>query len=141
MARPAGVTVLGLLMIFAGVGFAITGFTFVLMGSVNAMAAAKTSGESAAMLSALGAAAGIIFVLFGGVHVVLAFGILKMRNIARILTIFLFILIGSGAILGMVATFIHYSTEAFVWNGSMLVAAGLALWYLMRPEVKASFGA
>jgi hypothetical protein len=141
MARPAGVTILALLMIVAGVAFAVMGVMFVFSGSTTAVTAAKTSPGSAVMVSALGAAAGIIFLLFGGLHAALAFGILKMRNLARVLTIFLFILIGSGAALGLIATLLHYSNAALLLNLSILAAAGLALWYMMRPNVKQAFGA
>jgi hypothetical protein len=141
MVRPGGVTILAVLMIVAGVAFAILGIMFVFSGSTTAVTAAKTSAGSAVMVSALGAAAGVIFLLFGGLHAVLALGILKMRNLARVLTIFLFILIGIGAVLGLGATMLHYSNAALLLNVSILVAAGLALWYLLRPHVKAAFGA
>lgn len=127
-------------MIVAGVVFAVTGFLFAFMGSSTAFHAATNGGQSAA-LSTLGAAAGVIFLLFGGLHVVLALGILKMRNVARILTIFLFILSGSGAGLGLLATIPHYTSGAVLGNLAIVVADALALWYLLRPHIKNAFGA
>ena len=82
-----------------------------------------------------------IFLLFGGLHIVLAVGIFKMRNIARILTIFLFLLIGTGACLGLIATLLSYSHVGLAWNVSLLAVDALALWYLLRPHVKEAFGA
>jgi hypothetical protein len=105
------------------------------------MATTQTSGITAALLAALGAAAGVIFLLFGGLHIVLAVGIFKMRNIARILTIFLFLLIGTGACLGLIATLLSYSHVGLAWNVSLLAVDALALWYLLRPHVKEAFGA
>ena len=139
MGRPVGVTIIGALMIVAGLGFAVVGIVFLDMGSTGAMKATHTSG--AALLAALGAAAGVIFLLFGGLHIVLAIGIFKMRNIARILTIFLFVLIGTGACLGLIATLLSYSHVGLAWNGSLLAVDALALWYLLRPDVKEAFGA
>jgi len=141
MGRPVGVTILGVLMIVAGFGFAVAGLVFLLMGSTGAMATTQTSGITAALLAALGAAAGVIFLLFGGLHIVLAVGIFKMRNIARILTIFLFLLIGTGACLGLIATLLSYSHVGLAWNVSLLAVDALALWYLLRPHVKEAFGA
>ena len=114
MRRPLGVTILSLLMIAAGIGFAATGFLLFFMGSTGATATAPTSGTVAALLAALGAAAGVIFLLFGGLHVVLAIGIFRMRNIARVFTIFLFLLIGAGACLGLIATLLSYSHVALI---------------------------
>jgi hypothetical protein len=141
MGRPVGVTILGGLMTVAGLGFAVTGLVFLFMGSTGAMATIETSGFMATLLAALGAAAGVIFLLFGGLHIVLAFGIFQMRNIARILTIFLFLLIGTGACLGLIATLLSYSHVGLAWNLLLLAVDALALWYLLRPHVKEAFGA
>ena len=141
MGRPVGVTILGVLMIVAGIGFAVAGLVFLFMGSTGAMATTQTSDITAALLAALGAAAGVIFLLFGGLHIVLAVGIFKMRNIARILTIFLFLLIGTGACLGLIATLLSYSHVGLAWNASLLAVDALALWYLLRSNVKEAFGA
>jgi len=128
-------------MTIAGLGFAVTGLVFLFMGSTGAMATIQTSGFMATLLAALGAAAGVIFLLFGGLHVVLAIGILQMRNIARILTIFLFLLIGTGACLGLIVTLLSYSHVGLAWNLLLLAVDALALWYLLRPHVKEAFGA
>ncbi len=139
MGRPLGVTILVVMMIAAGLGFAAMGFVFFFMGSAGATATAPTSGAAAALLAALGAAAGVIFLLFGALHVVLAVGIYKMRNVARVFTIFLFILIGAGACLGLIATLLSYSHVALAWNIFLLAIDLLALWYLLRPETKQAF--
>jgi hypothetical protein len=139
MRRPIGVTILVVCMTAAGLGFAAVGFIFFFMGSTGASATAPTSGAAAAVVAALGAAAGVIFLLFGGLHVVLAFGIFKMRNVARVFTIFLFVLIGAGACLGLIATLLSYSHVALLWNISLLTLDALALWYLLRPQTKQAF--
>jgi hypothetical protein len=141
MGRPIGVTILVVLMIAAGIGFAAMGFFFFFVGSTGATATAPTSGARAAMFAALGAAAGVIFLLFGGLHIVLAIGIFRMRNLARVLTIFLFMLIGAGACLGLLATLLSYSHIALEWNVSLLALDALALWYLLRAETKKAFQA
>jgi len=95
----------------------------------------------AALFVTLGATAGVIFLLFGGLHVVLAVGIFKLRNLARVLSIFLFVLIGGGACLGLLATALTYSHVGLAWNASLLAVDALALWYLLRAETKEAFHA
>ena len=139
MGRPLGVTILGAGMVLAGLGFAAGGIIFFFMGSTGATATAPESGAVATLLAALGAAGGVIFLLFGAFHVVLAIAIFQLRNLARILTIFLFLLIAAGACLGLIATLLSYSHVALVWNVSILVVDSLALWYLLRPVTKDAF--
>ncbi|HEX3377713.1 MAG TPA: hypothetical protein VHS29_12680 [Candidatus Acidoferrales bacterium] len=141
MERPLGVTILGAGMILAGLGFAIAGFFFFFMGSTGATATAPTNGAMATLLAALGAAAGVLFLLFGALHVVLAIAIFQLRNIARVLTIFLFLLIAAGACLGLVATLVSFSHAGLLWNVSILAVDLLALLYLLRPSTKQAFHA
>jgi len=141
MGRPVGVTILGAGMILAGLGFAATGLIFFFMGSTGATATAPENGAMATLLAALGAAAGVIFLLFGALHVVLAMAIFKLRNLGRILTIFLFLLIAAGACLGLIATLVSYSHFGLVWNVAILALDLLALWYLLRPATKEAFHA
>jgi len=141
MGRPLGVTILGAGMILAGLGFGATGIIFFFMGSTGATATAPENGVMATLLIALGAAAGVIFLLFGALHLVLAIAIFQLRNIARVLTIFLFLLIAAGACLGLVATLVSYSHVGLLWNLSILAVDLLALWYLLRPATKEAFHA
>lgn len=139
MARPIGVAILGAGMILAGIGFAAAGVLLFVMGSNGATAAAPENGVAATFFAALGAAGGVIFLLFGALHVVLAIAIFQLRPVARIITIFLFLLIAAGACLGLIATLLSYSHIAFLWNVSILVIDLLALWYLLRPATKEIF--
>ncbi len=141
MRPPLGVTILCAVMVLAGLGFAIMGLVFFFMGSTGATATAPQNNIMAVVLAALGAAAGVIFLLFGAVHLVLAAGIFKLRNVARVLTIFLFVLIAAGACLGLVATLLSYSHVGLAWNASILIVVLLGLWYLLRPETKEAFHA
>ena len=141
MGRPLGIIILGIVMIAAGLGFAAAGFVFFFMASTGASATAPTHGVVAALIAALGAAAGVIFLLFGALHVVLAVGIFRLRNMARVFTIFLFLLIRAGACLGLLATLLSYSHVGLVWNISLLALDALALWYLFRHETKEAFNA
>jgi len=141
MGRPLGVTILGAGMILAGLGFAAAGLIFFFMGSTGASATAPQNNAMATLLAALGAAAGVIFLLFGVLHVVLAIAVFQLRNIARIVTIFLFLLIAAGACLGLIATLLSYSHAGLLWNFSILIVDSLGLWYLLLPGTKEAFRA
>lgn len=141
MERPIGVTILSIGMIVAGLGFAAAGVIFFFMGSTGATATAPTSGAMATLLAALGAAAGVIFLLFGALHVILAIAIFQLRNIARVITISLFLLIAAGSCLGLVATLVSYSHAGLLWNVSILVVDLLVVWYLLRSSTKLAFHA
>ncbi len=139
MGRPVGVTILSGVMVVAGAAFAVAGLAFFFVGSTGAAAAARGHVGTAALLAALGAASGVIFLLFGALHVVLAIGIFKLRNLSRICTILLFVLIGAGACLGLIATLLRFSPAGIVWNVSLLVVDGAVLWYLLLPSTKRAF--
>ena len=139
MRRPLGVTILSAGMILAGVGFGAAGIFFFFVGSQGATAASPENGATATAFAAIGGAAGIVFLLTGAVHVILAIAIFQMRNLARMLTMFLFMLIAVGACLGLIATLLSYSHVAVLWNLSILVVDLLALWYLTRPATKEAF--
>jgi hypothetical protein len=141
MGRPLGVTILCSVMIVAGFSFAATGIAFFFVGSTSAAATAPQNNLMAIILAALGAAAGIVFLLFGAVHVVLAVGIFKLRNLARVLTIFLFVLIAAGACLGLFAALLSFSHVGLAWNVSILAVDLIGLWYLLRSSTKKAFHA
>ncbi len=139
MERPVGVTILSAAMVLAGLASAAAGVFFFLAGSTGATATASENGAVAALLAALGAAGGVLCLLFGGIHVILAIGIFQLRNLARILSMFLFALISAGACLGLIATLLSYSHVALLWNIFILAVDLLALWYLWRAETKEAF--
>jgi hypothetical protein len=126
-------------MIVAGAAFGVAGLAFFFVGSTGAAAAARTHAGTAALLAALGAASGVIFLLFGALHVVLAIGIFKLRSLSRVGTILLFLLIAAGACLGLIATLLRFSSAGIAWNVSLLVVAGAVLWYLLLPSTKRAF--
>jgi len=141
MDRPIGVSILSVVMVIAGVLFGVAGLALVFMGSTAAVATARENSGVAALLAGFGAAAGVIFLLFGALHVVLAISIIKLRNVARILTIFLFALSAAGACLGLIAMSVRFSRVGLAWNASLVVVDAWVLWYLLRPRIKKAFGA
>jgi hypothetical protein len=141
MGRPVGVTILSGVMMAAGAAFAVAGLGFFFAGSTGAAAAARSHVGTAALVAALGAASGVMFLLFGALQVVLAVGIFKLHNLSRVCTILLFMLIGAGACLGLIATLLGFSPAGIAWNASLLVVDAVVLWYLLQPSTKKAFTA
>jgi hypothetical protein len=126
-------------MIVGGVGAVGTAVLFYLAGSTAANIASSSSGSAATVFAGVGAIAGIIFLLFGILEIALAIGILQMRDLARILTIVLLLVMAAGSVLGLAATLMHYSQVGLLWNLSLLVLDALILLYLLQPSTKKAF--
>ena len=126
---PIGVEILAALMALAGILFAIVGMSFFIL---------RPKGIDTAWVVA-GAAAGVIFLAFGALHEVLAFGLMKLRDVARVLSILLFGLSATGGCLGLIATLVRFSPTPLAWNIAVVAADAGALWYLLSPQVKAAF--
>ena len=139
MQRPLGITILAAAMILAGLASAAAGVIFFFMGSTGASATAPENGAAATLAAALGAAGGILCLLFAAIQVMLAIGIFQLRTLARILSLFLFVLIGAGSCLGLAATLLSYSHVGLLWNVSLLAVDALGFWYLWRSETKEVF--
>jgi hypothetical protein len=137
---PTGITILAAVMILAGVLFALAGLAFFLVGSKLAVTIGHEGAGLAAVLGGMGAA-GVIFLAFGGLHVVLAIGLLQHRNAARILTILLFGLSTVGACIGLIATTVRFNQAGLTWNAGLIGVDVWVLWYLLRPQTKNAFGA
>jgi hypothetical protein len=123
---PVGVTILAAVMILASVLFVFGGLVFSFMGSKGAV---------------IGRPAGAILLFLGGLHLVLAIGLLQHRNAARILTIFLFGLSTVGACIGLIDTSLRFSQVGLTWNAGLVGVDMWVLWYLLRRQIKNAFNA
>ncbi len=142
MERPAGVTVLAvLLMIFAAFA-AFAGLAFLVLG-LGGGAALQMRGANtgmSAMIAGMGALGGVFLLGLAAVYVVVGVGLLKLLNWARVVTL---VLVGLGllfAAIGLLTAVIHFRVGMF---GSRLIVAGIdvwIIWYLLRPDVKQAFG-
>lgn len=141
MKRPVGVTIVAVVMVFAGVLFGLAGLAFFAMGSTGAMTVALENAGLAAVLTGLGAAGGVIFLLFSVLHVILAMGLLKLRNPARVLAMLLFALSAVGAVVGLLVTLARFSLIGAAWDSAVIAIDLWVMWYLFRPHVKEAFSA
>jgi hypothetical protein len=142
MGRPTGVTVLAILY-FIGAGLCVLGGIAMFVGG-GFMATLANQGQAgsaggAAFLAGMGAFAGVLILVFGAIYALLGWGLLKLKNWARIITIVLLGISIAFQLLGLLTTLAHFSVVAFIWTVFWLAVDALIIWYLLKPEVKAAF--
>jgi hypothetical protein len=131
MNRPTGVTVISILY-FIGAGFfALLGLVFIVGGAAIAASMAERTGMPAALVAGAGVFIAVLFLVISAFHVFIGWGILRLKEWARIIAI---VLAGLGA-LGGVFGLIRFSFMGLV----RLAISGWIIWYLLQPHVVAAF--
>jgi hypothetical protein len=140
MGRPTGVTIIAVLD-FIGAGFCVlAGLGMMLGGGFIATMMSQQSGAAGAgLMGAIGAAAGIFFLICAAIAGLLGWGLLKLKEWARIVTIIFAALGALGAVLGLFAVLGHFVVIGIFWALVRLAINGLIIWYLLQPQVKAAF--
>ncbi len=144
MDRPTGITILAILGFLFGLLMAgLAALMFVggaFLGTMLAGAAAE-GGEAAAGAGMMGAVVGFSAII-GGVMLVFAilyfavgYGLWKLKNWARWITIVLSVL---GA-LSVLPSFLSFEIVAMVVGVIFLAIYGWILWYMFQPHVKEAF--
>jgi hypothetical protein len=143
MGRPVGVTILAILA-FIGAAFCLLGGIVMMAGggfmaTLMSQQGGQGSAGAAGVLAGLGAVAGVFIIIIGGVYALVGFGLWKLKNWARIVSI---VLLGIGVavqLLGLLGTLAHFNLFAFVWSVLWIAVDAFIIWYLLKPEVKAAF--
>jgi len=140
--RPTGVTVLAILNFLGAACMVIFGLLFMLgLGLAGMGAGSSGEGGAMALLLGLGAVAGVIFLVFAAVAIVVGIGLWRLRNWARILTIVLAAISLLPLLPGLLMSML--SIEIFTMMFQLAFAAfyGWIIWYMLQPHVKRAFGA
>jgi hypothetical protein len=145
MGRPTGVTVIAILD-FLGAAFCVLiGLGMMLGGGFLATFVNQQGGQGSAgaagILAGLGAAVGIFCLIIAAVEIVLALGLLKLKEWARIVTIVLTGISAALGALGLLGSFIHFSLVGTLLRVCILAIQVWIILYLLKPEVKAAFQA
>jgi hypothetical protein len=131
MNRPTGVTVIAALY-FLGAAFCVClAIVFVVGGGLASHFLPPDTQIPRGVIAAVGGLGAIVMLIFGAISVVVAMGLLKLKEWARIVAI-VFACIGLlfGA-LGLLR---------FSFFGLIRIAInGWILWYLLQPQVVAAF--
>jgi hypothetical protein len=97
------------------------------------------SAAGAGFLAGLGAVIGVLALVFAALYALVGWGLLKLKEWARIVTIVLSGLGALGALFGLVAVFTHFGLIIVFWSLVRLAICAWIIWYLLQPNVKAAF--
>lgn len=142
MNRPAGVTLIAVLYFIFGVLWALGGVGMVAGGDIIATVMKRqgqAGGTLADFVAGLGAALGVVFLIFGVLDISIGVGLIKLKDWARMTSI---ILAGIGAalgILGLLSGFVHFVLLLTLIRVCVLAVEIWIVVYLLKPEVKAAF--
>jgi hypothetical protein len=140
MGRPTGVTILAILNFIGAAVCLLIGIAMILGGGFIATMLSQGQGAGGAgILGALGAAAGVVTIIFAGLGALVGFGLWKLKGWARIITI---VFAGIGAVVqlfGLLGSLAHFNAFALMFGLFWLAIDALIIWYLLKPEVKAAF--
>jgi hypothetical protein len=142
MGRPVGVTILAVLYFLGAVCGLLAGIGMILGGGFMATLIsqqAQGAGVGAGFLAGLGAVLGVVILVFAALDVLLGWGLWKLKNWARIVTIVLAAIGIAGALFGLLGAFLHFGMFLLVLTLVRLAICGLILWYMLQPHVSAAF--
>ncbi|HKF21628.1 MAG TPA: hypothetical protein VKE93_08670 [Candidatus Angelobacter sp.] len=143
MGRPAGVTVIAVLCFLATAIGILLGIGFMVGGGFIAnlinQQGGQGTGAGAGLFAGLGVVIGVAILAFAALYAVVGWGLLKLKEWARIVTLVLAGLAVLGALFGLLGTFMHFSVLILFWTAVRLAIAAWIIWYLLQPNVRAAF--
>jgi len=141
MGRPVGVTILAILN-FIGAAFCLLGGIGMILGGgfiASMLSQGQSSAGAAGILAGLGAAAGVFIIIVGGVSALVGFGLWKLKEWARIVSIVLYGISAALQLLGLLGSLAHFNAFAVIWSVFWVAVDAFVIMYLLKPEVKAAF--
>ena len=143
MQRPTGITILGLLA-FVSAGFLVLLAVTMFLG--GAMISTLAARPQIRMLAGVGGAfLGIALLMLAILYAVMGFGLWKLQNWARILTIVLcaiaLVFGGFGLLFSLSHLFGLFFFGIFLRRLIVIAIQAWILVYLFKPHVKQAFGA
>ncbi len=138
MQRPSGVTVIAVLDFIGAGGCLIGALAF---GAITGLVTTNGNPNSPlARVAGIGGAAGAaIFLLLAALSIVIGVGLLKLRNWARLISIFFAALGVVIIVVGFVLTIAHLNAFSAVADVVPLAVNGWIAWYLLNAKVKQAF--
>ena len=139
MARPLGVTIIGILMVIGGIVMIFAGIAAVLAGSLLPLAMQTGSlpeGIPTAMFGGAAVGIGAFMLALGIAALVIAYGLFKGKGWAWTAAVVL-------SIIGIALAVLQIATSLIFGDPSGIISLainGVILYYLYRPHVKAYFG-
>src|SRR3989304_4872730 len=141
MDRPTGVTILAVLNFIGAAFYILLALGFMLgmglLGGMMGQAGGEGSAGAMGMLMGLGVVGGGVVLI---VAILLGWGMWKLKNWARIITIVLCALGALGALAGVAIAAMAGQMISAGFNLVFLLIYAWIIWYLLRPHVKEAFG-
>lgn len=141
MERPTGVTVLAILNFLGAACMVMVGLLFMLGLGLAGLGAGQQSAGGMAFLMGLGAIAGVIFLIFAVIAIVVGIGLWRLRNWARILTIILAAISLLPLLPGLMLSMLSLEIFSMMFQLAFAGFYGWIIWYMVQPQVKRAFGA
>jgi len=147
MNRPVGVTLIAVLDFLGMAAQFALGLVFLLgmsfLGSIVSKNLAQNPQFSGVNVMGILAASGVViavgFFIFAVIAALLGWGLLKLKNWARIISI-IYSSIGILFLsLGVLFSLVRFRPVNFMWDGFWLVVNAAIVWYLLQANVKAAF--
>ena len=129
--------VLGALVLIVGGSLAGGALGSMMGGSQSTSGTGAAGGVAVGLF--LGAVGGVIMLILAAAHGVLAWGMLKLKEWARMVSIVLAVLGLVLAIPSLLFGVMRASPVALVLTLVRVAIAGWILWYLVQPHVKGAF--
>ncbi len=147
--RPAGITVIAILIIIGGIFLISGGISLIGLGALLSMSSEdiiQSSGISAEMtqLESLGMiplVLGVVLLILGIAYLIVSYGLLKGKSWAWIITIIVTIIglivqIISAIIAGSITSSVLYGLASHIVG---MIISGIIIYYMFRPHVKAFY--
>ena len=139
MNKPAGVIVIAILYFIGTAICLLGGLLFIAGGGFLATLTQTQQQGGAGIFAALGAAAGVLFLIIGAVEALVGWGLLKLKNWARIVAIVFSALGALSQLLGLLRSFSNFNIVSVAITLIVLAVHCWIVWYLLTPPVKAAF--
>jgi len=139
MRRPAGVTIVAIVCFLAAAFIVLTGIRlFARDGFMATLFSQGSDSGVASGLAELGAASILLVITFTALYALAGWGLWKLKNWGRILTIFLMAI---GFVFRLLLWYLtpYFKMSNFLATVVTLVLYGVTALYLFKPEVKATF--
>jgi hypothetical protein len=147
MNRPTGVTIIAILYFLNAAVTILAGLALLGIGSVAGLAAgggkagAPEGAAAIGFLVGLGVVGAVICFIFAALPLATGIGLWKLKNWGRVIAIVLGVIWACFQALGLLGSLMHFEIFSMMVG---LIMLGLNVWiilYLMKPHVKAAFGA
>ena len=141
MQKPVGVIVIAVLDFLGTIILGCLGLlAFLAMGFLAPRIVEATNGQlPSAVIAGLGIFLGLVCFFFAAITAVLGYGMLSLKEWARIVQMVLAAIGIVFGVLGLLSAMLHFHILGFMVVGIRLAINFAIIWYLIQPDVKSAF--